>query len=107
MCVLLVCNRRQPCVDHLPFPETPDEFQKEQLGPKWFSNCTDKCINRSISGLQRSRGTRFGVQLHLEVSEGEDDRLREVDSASSSVHRGRDNMGVNNEGPASRFGDLP
>lgn len=37
--MLLVCSRRQPCVDHLPLPETPDAFQKEQLGPKWLSSC--------------------------------------------------------------------
>lgn len=46
-------------------------------------------------------------QLHLEVPEGEDDRLREVDSAGSSVHGGRDNMGVNNQAPASCVRALP
>lgn len=39
-------------------------------------------------------------QPHLEVPEGEDDRLGEVDSAGSSVHGGRDDVGVDNQAPA-------
>lgn len=41
------------------------------------------------------------------MPEVEDDRLGEVHSARSSVHRGRDDVGVNNEGPASCFRALP
>lgn len=41
------------------------------------------------------------------MPEGEDDRLREVHSARSSVHGGRDHMGVDNEGPASCVRALP
>lgn len=38
-------------MDHLPLPETPDAFQKEQFGPKWFSSCrNEKLLN--IPGYQ-------------------------------------------------------
>lgn len=99
MCVLLVCNRRQPCVDHLPLPETPDAFQKEQLGPKWFSSCGDKHTSEDILvPIKHAQAciTHFEVrtdfQTNLQVPESEDHRLGEIYPVGSSVHRSRDDM---------------
>lgn len=48
----------------------------------------------------------FGGKTDLQVSESEDHRLGEVDSAGSPVHRGGDHMGVDHQALASAVGPL-
>lgn len=111
VCVLFVCSRRQPCVDHLPFPESPDEFQKEQLGPMWFSSCRDKEANlyfkkhfkQDFTHSKKSSvwmlilGSNGKKEKDLKVSESEDHRLCEVYSVGSFVHRSWDDVRVYHE----------
>lgn len=59
-------------MDHLPLPETPDAFQKEQFGPKWFSSCrNEKLLN--IPGYQvklLNRNNDFVVKRAQNEPEG-------------------------------------
>lgn len=89
-------------MDHRPLPETPDAFQKEQLGPKWLSSCGGR--------EEANTRERFSIQVRvwspvrwsesntdLQVSEGEDHRFGQVDPAGAAVHGGRDDVRVDHQ----------
>lgn len=94
-------------MDHRPLPETPDAFQKEQFGPKWLSSCgRDEKKKRKETQHERFFSIQVWVwspvrcseaNTDLQVSEGEDHRLGQVDPARAAVYGGRDDMRVDHQ----------